>query len=350
MDSVVYTDEERARRRRRRSSTQTAAKPRRRKRRRRNYRIDLIFLAMLAVVILIVIVWPRGQQEQDPTTVGTTEGTAEPTTTAPTTVVTEPPIVPVSISASDVELLYARPSSICHCDYDMESALTQPLDWDMTADNFTVLIIHSHISESYTKTDDQDYSYKGGDPYRTDNEAYNMVAIGERVAEILRAGGINVIHDTTSHEHPNSDYAYTNAEEHLEQVLADNPDIQMIIDLHRDAVENSDGTQWAPTVTVNGEETAMLSLLVGTGCRYDGNPYWEQQLGYITKLGVVMERMVPGIYRQIYVSHSHYNHAMHPMFFLTEIGTAGNTLEEALNAAELLAEGILELAHGVVIE
>lgn len=341
-------------RHRRASSSQTTTRRKRRKKR-NPIRFDLIFLAAIALVVLVVILIPRQQIDTPtPSDTGATVRTPEPSEIETTeSQPTEPPTtayvpVPLTFTESDSELVYVR--SICKGKADVEEALLAKLDWDLQDPDFTVLIIHSHISEGYTKVDGQEYSIKGGDPYRTDDERYNMVAVGQRLAQILEANGIRVIHDTTSFEKPNSDYAYSKARDHLEDLLAENSDIGLILDLHRDAVQNEDGTQWAPTVTVDGKKAAKISMLIGYSGSYD--KMWDQNLSFAVKLGAQMNRNVEKTFRQLLINSSQtcYNQNLGPVSMLIEVGTAGNTLEEALNAAELLAQAVVDMTAGANIE
>ena len=254
------------------------------------------------------------------------------------------PIVrePVSFTADDVQHVSYR--TICRCQVDAEANLLQALNWDLSAENAKVLILHSHISESYSKVPGQDYSEP--EPYRTSNNEYNVAAVGERLTQILRDAGVEVIHDTTNYEVPNTDYAYDTARDRLEQYLRDNPDIVLVIDLHRDAALTEDGNQWGPTVNVDGKETARISFAVGTGCYIGGENHWKENFSVTSKIQVLLEKLYPGITREILVSSSQYNQDLPAKFVLAEVGTAGNTLQEALDAADCLAEAILTLSLG----
>lgn len=266
--------------------------------------------------------------------------------------------MPLTFTAGDEELIYVRTISWTDGDAtseDVIEALEAPLDWNLTDPGVCVLIIHSHISESYTlngsQTPDESDAF-AWDEYRTDDERYNMIAVGKRVAEILRENGIRVIHDTTSFEIPNSDYAYDNAREHLWDVLAEHPDICLILDLHRDAVPdpNDSDKQWAPTVTADGEKAAMISMLIGYNDTYD--QIWDANLSFAVKLGAQLNRNVPDTFRQLLINNSstRYNQDMGPPSMLIEVGTAGNSLEEALNGAELLAQALVEMALGCNVD
>lgn len=248
----------------------------------------------------------------------------------------------VSFLAEDAGHISMRRT--CGCQVDAATLLTEPLDWDLTAENAKVLILHSHISESYTKTADQDYTES--EPYRTDNNAYNVAAVGDRLAQLLRDGGVEVIHDTTDFEVPNTDYSYDSARDSLEQYLRNDPDIVLVIDLHRDSALAEDGSQWGPTVDVKGRETARIAFAVGTGCYIGGENHWEDNFSVTAKIQVQLEKLYPGITRDILVSSSQYNQDLPARFMLVEVGTAGNTLEEAVGAADCLAEAILSISAG----
>ena len=250
-------------------------------------------------------------------------------------------------TAEDVSLLDLRQA--CECNVDAEALITQPLDWDMTADDFTVLILHTHVSESYTKAEGD--SYIEHEAYRTENEEYNMVAIGNTVENILKRQGINVIHETKSFEYPDTDYAYDNVKEYLNEKLSENPDIKLVIDLHRDAALNSEGNEWGPTVITNERETAMLSFVLGTFCEMESTAGdWQKNAEFTFKLEAQLEKMYPDICRQTFISGYQYNQNLPAVFLLAEVGLAGNTLEEANNAAYCLSQGILERAKGANLE
>ncbi len=343
---MAYDNRSRSTRRSRQSSSGGNY---RRRRQHQSFRFDYIFLGAVALVVLLVILFPRQQIPASPTVPNVP--TTEPQVTDPTepdplpTVVFDPK--PLDFTAADADLVYSR--TVCEGQADVVSALQRTLDWDLTDPNFTVLIIHSHLSESYTLDSTQVPEETGAfrtDPYRTNDDRYNMVAIGEKLAQILRSFGIRVIHDTTSFEEPNSDYAYENARTYLENLLASDPSIGLVLDLHRDAVENSDGSQWAPTVTVDGLPVAQFSMVIGYGGQYDA--LWDQNLTFASMLAARMNQKAGGSFRQLLVNSNSYcyNQDLGPVTMLIEVGTAGNSLDEALNAAEFLGHALGDLALG----
>ena len=225
---------------------------------------------------------------------------------------------------------------------DTVNLLRQPLTWDLKAGAPTVLILHSHATESYEK----EPGYEETSPYRTLDTNYNMVSVGERVAQLLEAGGIRVIHDGTLHDYPSYNDAYGNARQTVADILDKNPSICLVLDLHRDAAEDVNGRQKVSTATVEGNECANLMLVMGSDSGGLSFPDWERNLALAVKLQAQLEQTYPGLCRPIKVVSGRYNQDLSTGALLIEVGTAGNTHAQALRAAEYLAEGILALAKG----
>ena len=256
-------------------------------------------------------------------------------------VIPQPEVVqPVVFAAGDAEAVDIR--NYCGYEADTKELLERPLTWNLKQDVPTVLIVHSHGSESYEKTED----YQESSAYRTLDNGYNMVSIGQRVAEVLEAAGIRVIHDTTLHDYPSYNGAYDNSREAIEGYLAQNPEIRLVLDLHRDAAETADGGQFRSTVSTPKGAAAQLMLVVGSDAGGLSHPAWEENLSLAVKLNTQLEKNVPGICRAISFRSQRFNQDLSPGGMLVEVGAAGNTRQEALLAAEYLAEGIIALAGG----
>lgn len=225
---------------------------------------------------------------------------------------------------------------------DTLALLREPLHWDLKADVPTVLILHSHGTESYEKNG----AYTESSPYRTLDTDYNMVSIGDRVAQILEAGGIRVIHDRTLHDYPSYNDAYANARQAIGNTLAENPSVCLVLDLHRDAAEDGNGNQKRSAVTIEGVAAANLMLVMGSDKGSLSYPNWEKNLALAVKLQAQLEQTHPGLCKPIKLVTNRYNQDLSTGALLVEVGTAGNTHAEALAAAEYLAEGILALANG----
>ena len=228
-------------------------------------------------------------------------------------------------------------------DPDLSALLTGELDWDLTGDAPSVLILHTHGTESYTPSPGEYYSESGD--YRTLDEGYNMLSIGERVAARLEEAGIRVIHHRDLHDYPSYNGSYYNARQSIEAILEANPGICLILDLHRDAAATDTG-QMDTSATVNGQEAAQLMLVVGTDAGGLDHPNWQENLSLALKLQAQLEQMYPGLCRPINLCAERFNEDESPGALLVEVGAAGNTRPEALLAADALVDGIIALAQG----
>ena len=231
-------------------------------------------------------------------------------------------------------------------DGDVLALLQSPLYWDLLSDKPTVLILHTHTTESYENTE----NYVQTAAYRTLDEDYNMLSIGDAVADILEAGGVHVIHDRTFHDYPVYNDAYTNARQTIRSHLEENPSICLVLDLHRDAAEDSAGNQKRETVELEGSPSARLMLVMGSDQGSLSHAQWQKNLSLAVKLQAQLEGSHPGLCRPIQLKASRYNQDLSTGALLVEVGTAGNTRQEALQAASFLAEGILALAKGANLQ
>lgn len=226
---------------------------------------------------------------------------------------------------------------------DYAALLSAPLNLELTGKAPTLLIVHTHTSESYTKSG-EDYPETAA--YRTLDNSYNMVAIGDAVAERLAAGGIPVLHDRECHDYPSYTGAYNHVRKAIQSAMEENPSIQLLLDLHRDAAESGGGVQLRTAVGTPEGDTAQVMFVLGCGNGNLNNPSWQRSLSIALKLQSLLEAQVPGITRPISLRPQRFNQDLAPGALLVEIGTAGNTQEEALRAARFLADALLTLKHG----
>ena len=240
-----------------------------------------------------------------------------------------------AFSAADGELVEV--TYLCSLRPDFGALMEKPLTWDLKAEVPTVLILHTHTTESYTQSEEM---YIASSSYRTLEEDHNMLSIGDAVAEILEKNGIGVIHDRTVHDYPSYNGSYTRTRETMTAYLRQYPSIQLVLDLHRDA-SGSGGKQLRTLATVDGEASAQLMFVVGTN--YDA---WQENLALAAKLHVQLERQSSGIMRPVSLRSQRFNQDLHPAALLVEVGAAGNTRAEALRAAGELAEAIAALSAG----
>lgn len=279
----------------------------------------------------------------------TTQPPTEPSTqevTEPSTEPTKPPVnIPQDAQVfTPADTQYVEMNYSCKRDPDIEALLTQPLNWNLTGDEPSVLIIHTHGTEAFTPTEDTAYEEDGGE-FRTLNDSYNMISVGDELERLLKEAGINVVHDRTYYDYPDYLSAYDNSREGAKEMLAKYPTVKLVIDLHRDAAEYEDGTQWATSATVNGEDSAQVMFVLGTDTYYT-HPNWEENLSIALKLNALMEKTHPGVTRPIDLRRQRFNQDLSNGAMIAEIGAAGNTHGEAMNAISVLAEAIILLAQG----
>lgn len=192
-----------------------------------------------------------------------------------------------------------------------------------------ILIYHTHSQEAYADSIQ-------GDPSMT------VVGVGEYLTQLLRNEyGLNVIHHTGEYDIEDRDHAYSLAGPALEKILAENPSIEVVIDLHRDGVGEStrlvttqDGVNMAQVMFFNG-----LSRTTSTGdIAYLANPYIEDNLAFSFQMQLTAAEYFPGFTRRIYLKGYRYNMHYCPKTLLIEVGAQTNTVEEAMNAMVPLAE------------
>ncbi len=225
---------------------------------------------------------------------------------------------------------------------DLGALLSQPLQWDLRSGEVTVLILHTHATESYTR---QGEDYLESSAYRTLDEAYNMISVGDALARVLEENGIRVIHDRTLHDYPSYNGAYSRARQTIAGYLEQYPSIQLVLDLHRDASGDAQN-QLRTQATVDGASSAQLMLVMATGAPGLAHPDWQTNLALGLKLQLQLERLAPGITRPLDLRAQRFNQDMTPGSLLVEVGAAGNTHAEALRAAEVLGSAIVALAAG----
>lgn len=206
---------------------------------------------------------------------------------------------------------------------------------DKNAAGPQVLIYHSHSQEGFADS-------VAGD------ESTTIVGAGEKLAGLLEEYGFQVLHHKGVYDSPSRDDAYSNALPAIEKLLAENPSIQVVIDLHRDAV--AEGTKLVKTI--DGKDYARFMFFNGT-CRgvngpitYLSNPYLKENLAFSFQSQVIAENYFPGITRKIYLKAWRYNMHLKPRNMLIELGAQTNTVEEVMNTTEILAFIINEVLSG----
>lgn len=237
-----------------------------------------------------------------------------------------------------------------YSDADLRSAVTTPslpFDVEVNSDEPQVLILHTHATETYQTWPDLVY-----DPdfsARTQNTALNMCVVGEKMAEVLNAAGINTLHDTTLHDSPSYTESYDRSYATTQAYLEKYPSIKVVLDVHRDAIEDADGTRVKPLCTVGGEDTAQVMIIAG--CDNGSSislPNWRLNLRFAAAWEEAMEKRTPGLTRPVMCAYRYYNQDLTTGSLLIEIGGHANTVAEAVRAGQYAAEALAVLLGGHV--
>lgn len=241
-------------------------------------------------------------------------------------------VLPVFSGQEEVSLFYAVRKTP-----DIAALLARPLVWDLTQELPTVLILHTHSTESYTK---QAEDYEETSSWRTLDEGFNMLSIGETVARYLEEAGIGVLRDRELYDYPSYSGSYVRSRAALKQYLQEYPSIQLVLDLHRDA-SGEGGRQMRTSAEVEGTPSAQLMVVLGTN-----HSRYEENLSLGLKLHAQLERQSPGITRPLQLRAQRFNQDLCSGALLIEVGAAGNSHPEARVAAGELARAIVALARG----
>lgn len=201
-----------------------------------------------------------------------------------------------------------------------------------SSDNPQILIYHTHSQEAFADS-------VAGD------ESTSIVGVGEYLSSVLRNKyGYNVLHHTASYDKESRDYAYSNSLPEIEELLAEYPSIEVVIDLHRDEMPEDRRL----VVDLQGRPTAQFMFFNGLSrtakgnIEYLENPYLSDNLAFSFQMQAVCNEYYPGLARRIYLKAYRYNMHLRPKTLLIELGAQNNTVEEAMNACDPLAH-VLDL-------
>lgn len=205
----------------------------------------------------------------------------------------------------------------------------------------TILVYHSHTTESYTLLDVGYYTESFD--LRSDDEDKNMVRVGDELCKYLEEMGFGVIHDREIHDE-NYSGAYDSSRKSIEKYLEEYPTIEITIDVHRDDITYDNKTKVKPTVTIDGKKAARMMMIAGAEYgRVENYPDWEYNLRFVLAVQNKVAEMYDGLMRPILFSERKYNMDETKNSFLLEVGTDANTLDEACYSARLFATALGEV-------
>lgn len=203
-----------------------------------------------------------------------------------------------------------------------------------------VLIYHTHTTESFEPfvRENMDGEFN----YRTTDETKNMVMVGNAIQAELEAKGIGVIHVTEIHDYPSYNGSYGRSRESIVPILEQYPEIKVALDIHRDAISDSNSAS-QPYIEVDGREAAQIMLISGCDDGTLDMPDYIKNYRFACSLQRQLESDYAGITRPILFDYRHYNQDLTTGSILIEVGSHGNTLEQAQYSGQLLGRSLCRL-------
>lgn len=184
-----------------------------------------------------------------------------------------------------------------------------------------ILVYHTHITESFIPDSGVEF---------TSNLELTVAKLGEELVTLLRDSyGLPVIHDRQIFDMPRNP-AYEKARPAIKEILSGNPQVEVVIDLHRDGMARE-----ITTTEIDGLPVGRTLMVVGTG-----HPGWETNYQIALRLQQELEAVAPGLSRGLRQYRFRYNQDLHPYSILIEIGGHENTLEEAMRTIPYVAEAL----------
>jgi len=223
----------------------------------------------------------------------------------------------------------------------IEKVLNEELDLKIDRAKPAVLIFHTHTTEGYEILDRGWYAQN----YitRSREESRNVVRVGTEIEKQLTAAGYTVIHDKTIHDTKYGG-AYDRSRATVQKYLDKYPNIQIVLDVHRDAIHQDNGIKIKPTAVIYGKKAAQIMIITGAQEKSITNyPNWEWNLRFAVKLQKKAEDMYPGLMRPIFFCTRKYNMDMTKCSLLLEMGSDVNTLDEAAYSGRLIGSSLAAL-------
>ncbi|MBR1457060.1 MAG: stage II sporulation protein P, partial [Oscillospiraceae bacterium] len=262
------------------------------------------------------------------------------------------PLRRVLESAPDEEILETtiaggmRLKNETHYQIDVSDYLRRGPALRLPTEGPQILIIHTHGSEAYTPAGLD--RYEANDLCRTADTQFNIVRVGDELAARLAAAGLRVMHDREIYDYPSYTGSYTRSGAAVEAYLSEYPDIAVVLDVHRDAL-GSDGVVYKTMAEEEGVVASQIMLLAGSDESGLEHPDWRENLALALYLQEAVGRRHPTLMRPVSLVPQRYNQHLTRGSLIVEVGSSGNTLQEALAAVRLFADAaapaLLELAE-----
>lgn len=216
-----------------------------------------------------------------------------------------------------------------------------PFELDKNSDEPQILIYHTHATESFEPYA-RDY-YDSSFSCKTTERNKNIISVGDKICEQLDNAGIAYVHDTLVHDYPSYDGSYQSSRAAVEEILKKYPSIKICLDIHRDGIEREDGTRIAPVTEIDGREAAQIMII---SCCDDGSgsiPNFLDNFQFASQLQSSLESDWQGLTRPILFDCRFYNQDLTTGSLLIEVGSHGNSLDQAQYSGELIGKTLVKM-------
>lgn len=193
-----------------------------------------------------------------------------------------------------------------------------------------VAIYHTHTAESFIPTTGMAHSPGG--------QTGEICNVGAVLADNLSRRKIAAIHDTTIHDYPSFMKAYGASEVTVKRLVEEYPQLQIVIDLHRDAQKRAE-----VTTQINGAAVAQICFVVAQGQEDLPQPHWQENHAMAQLINDRCAAKYPGLSKGIQLVEWRYNQHLHPHALLIEVGSHESSSEEAQRAMVMLADVLAEI-------
>ena len=207
-----------------------------------------------------------------------------------------------------------------------------------------ILIMHTHATEAYTPSGTDVYTPT--DNSRTLDGEQNMVRVGNEMKAVFESMGLNVLHDETPYDYPLYKDSYVRSGEGVKKYLEQYPSIKIVLDVHRDAIFDTNGKVLKPLTPIDGAKVAQVELVLGSPQGGD-YPNWQENLTLAMKLQKSMNTLYPTLARPVSIYTPVYNQNLTTGSLLVEVGSHGNTLQESIAGARLFARAAGQVLLGL---
>lgn len=228
---------------------------------------------------------------------------------------------------------------------DPDLLMSEKLSLSLDNDGPTVLIVHSHASEAFLPSDTN--FYIPSDNNRTEDINYNIVRVGREMTETLNQMGVKTIQSEKLHDYPSYNGSYASSLKTVEQMLEKYPSIEIVIDVHRDSMQRKDSTRLKAVREFDGKKLAQVMIVCGSDQGGLYHPDWRENLKFALAFQTQMNKDFQGLTRSIDFRKERFNMHTTKASLILEVGSTGNTLEEAILGGKAAAISLGNLILGL---